>query len=166
MNTFDSIPIREPYNRNLELDKYKIDLRTNFNLPKKWVIKTLSDQISLEEAEKLVEVSDLTILLGRRDTQKKNESLNYAFNNLENWHQKYIFKEEKISDRTLQVSERQDMLLNIFSKFLDIEITYYEDLYFNESFRKQFSIKIGENGEKLLSYLNKDDKYRKENIVI
>lgn len=168
---FNSTPIREPYNTNLDndllfspkLQKNRLDLRYKKVLPKKWVVKSISDQVSYNDALTIKDLSDLTILLGRRNTQEKNESLNFATNNLiETWHKSYIYKKEPISDNILKLSYIQDEMLKVFSELLEIPITYYEDLYFDEEFRQRFSKDLGDSGPKILSYLDKRNKYRKE----
>ena len=168
--TFDLNPIREPYNISLDnlnlpeqIQTDRMNLRNKMELPNKWVVKCISDELNFYQTEFLHSKSDYTILLGRRDTKKKIESLNYASKNLNvNWHQKYIFKKEVISENVKSVSYRQEELLNTYSKLLNIPITYYEDLYFNNEFRHEFVSKFHYGKDILLSNLDKKDKYRKD----
>lgn len=172
--TFDLNPIREPYNVFLDnsnlsedIQKDRMNLRNKMELPNRWVVKCISDEVSFHHIEFLHSKSNNTILLGRRETHRKIESLNYAFRNLNaDWHQKYTFKRQTISEEVRRISYRQDELLNTYSSLLDIPITYYEDLYFNDKFRYEFVRNFTNKGITLLSYLDKNYKYRKDSSII
>ena len=171
---YGSTPYREPYNKTLDkaglhtsLQKDRKHFRDTLELDDKWVLKTISDQISMEDAVHLHEKADLTIILGRRSKKKRLESFSYAAENLGfSWHQGYTVENQEIPDYIREMAERQEIMLGLFSEVLQVPITYYEDLYFDMNFKINFAKQFGDKAIKFVSLLNPDNKYRKERGIL
>ena len=171
---YGGTPYREPFNKTLDkagvnttLQKDRKQFRDTLKLDDKWVLKTIADQISMEDAVHLHKEADLTIVLGRRSKEKRLESFSYAAENMGfSWHQRYTVENQEIPDYIREMAERQEIMLGLFSEVLQVPITYYEDLYFDMNFKTNFAKQFGEKAIKFISLLDPSKKYRKENGII
>lgn len=167
--TFDLVHIGEPFNKGGQFDylpKFSKEVRDKFlltrELPDKWVLKTIVDQISMIDLMDLYNRADLTIILGRRDTDDRKQSFQHAVNKLGlNWHQNYLYSPVEIDPEVQGVVDRQELCISLFSKVLNIPITYYEDLFFDEEFRNNFTRRFDDKQDKFLSLIDPKGKYRK-----
>lgn len=171
---YGSTPYREPFNRALDvaglhtsLQLTRKECRDTLKLDDKWVLKTIADQLSMEDAVELDRKADLTIVLGRRDFEKRVESFSYAAENLGfSWHQGYSVENQYVPKEIREIADKQELMLTVFSEVLEVPITYYEDLYFNQEFKENFSKQFGDLAEKFVSLLDPNNKYRKERGII
>jgi len=107
---------------------------------------------------------DKVILLDRYDVQAKIESALHA-QHYEEWHGEYEFKDELIpphkSMKLLYMKEEQSSdLLKLLSRHLEVDITYYEEIFNNKQRESYFGLPI--DSKKLFdNFLNTKHRYRK-----
>lgn len=164
----------EPFNRELDRPemntpyyKNRRHCKLSLDLGDKWALKAISNHITVQDAKLISQKADLTIILGRKDHQKRLESFSYAFKTSNfSWHEGYSVEDQEIPQYIRDVAANQETMLSFFSEILEVPITYYEDLYFNQEFKENFSKQFGDLAEKFVSLLDPSNKYRKERGII
>lgn len=173
-STFDLTPIREPFNSGPQFDllpKVLKQAREVFIkdriLPEKWVVKSIVDQITMQEAINLHSKADYTILLGRKNVTDRLVALNHAIKHLgTDWHQPYSNPDTNILPSVYDIVDRQEVCIKMFSQALKVPITFYEDLFYDKDFKESFIRNLGKKQDLFLSYLNPENRYRKDKTIL
>lgn len=138
------VPISEPFNTKLSdnLKQYK-----NFD----WAnvdnvcVKTHINHMNVSFYLEFVKFFDKVILVSRKDLKACAESLSYA-HHFNNFLEKYIWTPTPNLQNTIKFVKKIDKDLRELSKLINIEISYYEDLFDinseNKLRNKNISIKL------------------------
>lgn len=162
----------EPWNKGLRGDKI---LPWPFTFPTNCVVKTLIEHKpdtfigTYEEFYlELIKQFDKVIILSRKDKKEALISWTYAFEyNRDNhtaWHKPYTPDISNLDlNKYLADINNIYALLNSISKTVDIETTWYEDLYSGDKIQVEKILKkwgINIDYLKFYSYINPEKRYR------
>jgi len=161
----------EPFNYNHP----KLAFRTfPDQFPEDVIVKTLFHQIPLDSDNPFLFYKDeilkydKVIILARQDLKASYESFNHnlAHNEKGNWHLPYVYKGVDFNLNLYKDYLKWTSDIIEFSCISNIEITWYEDLYFGDRKKSLQTINnwnIGVNAEQLLNTLKNRKKYRINN---
>ena len=174
-NSLAKILQYDKYHEPFNYDHPKLAQR---NLPEKFpknvVVKTLFHQLPLNANnpfdfyKKEISEYDKVIILARQDIKAAYESFNHNLitNEVGNWHLPYIYKEINFNIDLYKNYLKWTSDIIEFSRILNIEITWYEDLYLGDSKKSIKAINnwnIEVNAEQLITALKNIKKYRINN---
>ena len=140
-------------------------------LPDNVITKTIFSQLphgssdSFEFYKKEISRYDKVIILSRKDIQAAYESFNHNITNNPkgNWHSTYIYEDLNFDTNLFKNYLNWVNDIIEFSLNLNIDITWYEDLYFGDQKNVKEIIdkwSIGVNSDTLIESLKNSKKYR------